>query len=151
MRAHTDANLIWAWKDPFGENKDDPKRHAVYQQLRRLTWHQLVNQMPGLGYMASKQELGKLSHSIRAIPRTFQLPSQYEEWQEFIKTDPRGGSMEWIEKLETHRGGQLAMQYREEQHVFVGGFASAVWSVLHASTGAAAGSYVVCFCLSVCC
>lgn len=56
-----------------------------------------------MGYLATKAELGKLSSSISAIPATFQLPQQYQDWQMFIKTE-RGAAMKWVAKSPDHRG-----------------------------------------------
>jgi hypothetical protein len=64
--------------------------------------YQFVNQFPGLGFLATKTELAKLSAQLDALPRTFQLPEEYKAWQEFTKTE-RGAKMEWIQKSKGHR------------------------------------------------
>jgi hypothetical protein len=62
--------------------------------------------VPGLGFLVVKSELAKMSSSIRAIPRTFRLPEQYNAWQEFINTDA-GTDMEWVSKNTGHRGVRI--------------------------------------------
>ena len=99
-----DANLIWAWKDAFTmpSAEEQPKLAAAHEHLRNLQEYQFVNQFPGMAYLALKSELAALSDELPVLPRTFSLPAQYKDWQEFIKTD-RGAKMEWVQKSKSHR------------------------------------------------
>lgn len=98
-----DANLIWAWRDPFAKPAASQRKlTTTHAYLRDLQQYQFVNQMPGLGYLAVKSELAQLSAQLDTLPRTFQLPQQYTEWQEFLATN-RGAGMEWIQKDLQHR------------------------------------------------
>jgi hypothetical protein len=40
-----DANLIWARWDPFEANQKTERMQKAHEQLKRLTIHQLVNQV----------------------------------------------------------------------------------------------------------
>lgn len=99
-----DANLIWAWRDPFTKHDpyEQPQLAATYEHLRNLQQYQFVNSLPGLGFLATKAELAKLSAELSSVPRTFQLPAEYKTWQEFIKTE-QGSKMEWLQKSKGHR------------------------------------------------
>lgn len=72
----------------------------VCSRHQLCTFHPL--QFPGLGFLATKPELAKLSAQLKFLPRGFQLPDEYEAWQEFIKTE-RGAKMEWLQKGRNHR------------------------------------------------
>ncbi|WIA31923.1 hypothetical protein OEZ86_002783 [Tetradesmus obliquus] len=118
-----DANLIWARWDPFEKNHESERMQKAHEQLKRLTNHQLVNQVPGLGFLVVKSELAKMSSSISAIPRTFQLPEEHAAWQQFISSEA-GKEMEWVRKNAAHRGVQIipdltAPQLQELQGVLV--------------------------------
>jgi len=99
-----DANLIWAWQDPFVKHsvEEQPKLAAAHEHLRNLQEYQFVNQVPGLGHLAVKSALARLSGELPTLPRTFQLPKEYKAWQEFMNTE-RGAKMEWIQKSPGHR------------------------------------------------
>lgn len=98
-----DANLIWAWRDPFSKPTDEqPKLAAVHDHLRSLQRYQFVNHVPAAGWLATKSELAKLSAVLNVLPRTFQLPQEYKAWQEFLQTE-QGAKMEWIQKSKGHR------------------------------------------------
>lgn len=80
-------------------------------------------QVPGLGFLVVKFELAKMSSSISAIPRTFQLPEEHAAWQQFISSEA-GKEMEWVRKNAAHRGVQIipdlaAPQLQELQGVLV--------------------------------
>jgi hypothetical protein len=99
-----DANIIWAWRDPFTrqDEESEPKLAAVYDYLPSMQQFQFLNHHPGLGHLATKPELAKLSSQLSVVPRTFSLPGEYQAWQEFIKTE-QGAQMEWIQKGTDHR------------------------------------------------
>lgn len=44
-RLTADANLIWARWDPFEKNHESERMQKAHEQLKRLTNHQLVNQV----------------------------------------------------------------------------------------------------------
>jgi hypothetical protein len=101
-----DANIIWAWRDPFSKALIDPEETvlmAAHEQLTKLGNQQYVNQVFGSGYLTTKGELAALSQQLPFLPKTFKLPQQYTAWQEFIKTGG-GADMEWIQKSTGHRG-----------------------------------------------
>lgn len=99
-----DANIIWAWRDPFNKKvaEQHPKLAAANEHLRNLQKFQFVNHLPGMGYLATKPELAKLSAHMSAVPKTFQLPAEYQAWQKFIKSE-KGSKMQWIQKSKSHR------------------------------------------------
>lgn len=100
-----EAHIIWALKYPLTRNNpSEPGLAAVHKHLPNLLRHQFVNQFPGLAYLACKPELAKLSAHLSFLPRTFQMPHEYEAWQAFIKTE-KGAKMDWIQKGTNHRYG----------------------------------------------
>ncbi|KAF6265864.1 tubulin-tyrosine ligase family-domain-containing protein [Scenedesmus sp. NREL 46B-D3] len=102
-----DANLIWARWDLFEKNQGTERMRKAHEQLKRLSNHQLVNQARARPWLLTvKQELAKLSNSIRAIPRTFKMPEEYASWQGFVNAE-EGSGMEWIQKSTAHRGVQI--------------------------------------------
>lgn len=102
-----DANLVWAWRDPFFRPADAAaarKLTATHEHLRNLQRYQFVNQLPGQGFLATKPELAKLSARLPRLPRTFQLPQEYKAFKEYVSSDARGRRMEWLQKDPEHRG-----------------------------------------------
>jgi hypothetical protein len=99
-----DANIIWAWHDPFtkADPEQNPKLSATFEHLRNLQEYQFVNHLPGMGFLATKPKLAKLSAHLRSVPRTFQLPAEYKAWQKYIKTE-QGSKIQWIQKSKSHR------------------------------------------------
>lgn len=105
-----DANVIWCWRYPFTASRDSagtpPGLHTAYKLIKTgVGLHQFVNQLPGIGSITTKSELGKLAGVLKFIPQTYRLPQEYDVWQEAISTaKEQGSTLEWIQKDPEHRG-----------------------------------------------
>lgn len=81
-------NLLWAHDYPYLKN---PK-------LKNIGLHQVVNHLPGCGFITNKVDLSTTPLSF--LPHAFRLPSQKDE---FIKYSRRNPDALFVEKHNEHR------------------------------------------------
>ncbi|ALC47707.1 CG4089 [Drosophila busckii] len=90
-RVEMDGNkwdLLWAHDYPY----------RVYPKLKDLGDHQLVNHLPGCGYLTTKVDL--CTSQLPFLPRAFRLPAQGEEFLEYAATHP---DTLFVQKHNAHR------------------------------------------------
>lgn len=85
----SDWDLLWAHSYPF---------ITFYPQLIQLLPHQRVNHIPGVSYIASKNQLAKLE--LKAIPKAFKLPNDKQEFLEYANKYPE---KLFVQKSNNHR------------------------------------------------
>ncbi|KAI6220637.1 hypothetical protein M3Y99_01597100 [Aphelenchoides fujianensis] len=86
-------NLLWNHEFPFRDA-------ALVPQLRGLRDDQLVNHVPGSGFITSKVALASTRLSA-GIPLAFALPQQAAAFREFAARNP---AVRWVQKSNEHRG-----------------------------------------------
>jgi len=84
-------DVMWAYEFPFKAELKDT--------LTNLHFDQMVNHLPGTGYVTLKVELAKTK--LRWIPTAFSIP---EEKEQFILEAERSPKKLWVQKSNHHRG-----------------------------------------------
>lgn len=88
-------SVLWSHLYPFG----DPPRKYYGDFLRKLPDNLKLNKLPGTGWVSSKQALSKLK-DYRFMPKSFELPTQFNQFIDFTKSNPSGY---WVVKSGKHR------------------------------------------------
>ncbi|EDV93859.1 GH18061 [Drosophila grimshawi] len=86
--ANGDWDLLWAHDYPFTRNPS----------LKQLGDHQLVNHLPGCGYLTNKVDL--CTTRLPFLPRAFRLPGQRDEFLEYAAAHP---DVLFVQKHNEHR------------------------------------------------
>ncbi|XP_054747909.1 probable tubulin polyglutamylase ttll-15 [Anastrepha obliqua] len=84
-----DWNLLWAHEYPF---------QNMSQVLRQILPHQIVNHIPGIGFITSKVDLS--TSSLPFMPKAFRLPEQKKEFLKYASINPH---TLFVEKHNKHR------------------------------------------------
>lgn len=82
-------NLLWAHDYPFIK---------MAQRMKSLQPHQMVNHLPGCGFITNKVDLS--TTPLPFLPRAFRLPSQRLEFLEYAQQHP---TALFVEKHNEHR------------------------------------------------
>ncbi|KAI6236856.1 putative tubulin polyglutamylase ttll-15 [Aphelenchoides besseyi] len=86
-------DVWWNHEFPF-------QNSALLSKVKSLTHRQLLNHVPGSGYITSKVTLASTPLS-RGLPRAFALPQQKDEYLEYARNNPE---VLWVQKSNAHRG-----------------------------------------------
>lgn len=68
-----------------------------------------MNQIPGASFFTSKIELAKASPHLQLLPKSFVVPSQYDEFIAYHQSLPEGTT--WVKKGTKHRGVAVVDPY----------------------------------------
>lgn len=90
----SDVDLIWSYKYPFGEKKEE---------LRDLKPHQKYNHFPFITYLTAKSHM-TTSVVSKHIPKAFRIPGDVKELQRYSQENP---DKRFVEKSIYNRGVQL--------------------------------------------
>ena len=77
----SEAAVIWSHYAPFWNST---ARKPVYEYVQVLRPDQHVNQLPGMGLLTNKASLAGHSAKFNFLPKTFQIPAEYDEWQKCV-------------------------------------------------------------------
>ncbi|XP_065357802.1 probable tubulin polyglutamylase ttll-15 [Calliphora vicina] len=91
-------DLLWAHDYPFIK---------MPQRMKSLDKYQMVNHFPGCGFITNKVDLS--TTPLPFLPRAFRLPSQREEFLEYVEHNP---TALFVEKHNEHR--HIAIRAPEE-------------------------------------
>lgn len=95
-------NLLWAHDYPFIN---------MPQRMKNLNKNQIVNHFPGCGFLTNKVDLS--TSVLPFLPRAFRLPSQRDEFLDYIEHHPH---TLFVEKHNEHR--HIAIRAPEEINLY---------------------------------
>ena len=72
-----DWDVMWTYHSPFSLREGQPD---ITTPLMRLKPKQRVNQIPGASWFTSKKELARSADTLPFIPKTFQLPKDFDKF-----------------------------------------------------------------------
>nr|XP_016931409.2 probable tubulin polyglutamylase ttll-15 [Drosophila suzukii] len=81
-------NLLWAHDYPF----------LSFANLKNLGQHQMVNHLPGCGYLTNKVDL--CTTPLPFLPRAFRLPAERQEFLDYARSNPQAL---FVQKHNEHR------------------------------------------------
>ncbi|TMW48076.1 hypothetical protein DOY81_006849 [Sarcophaga bullata] len=102
VRLEDNWNLLWAHDYPF---INMPLR------MKNLDKNQIVNHFPGCGFLTNKVDLS--TTALPFLPKAFRLPSQREEFLDYIEHHPHAL---FVEKHNEHR--HIAIRAPEEINLY---------------------------------